>query len=193
MERSGSQRSGAQETAAWWHRVPRLSRAADLVGVPWPVAGLAVLMAVLLGILLSYSLQASTQTRQNLRSTTIGDGASIGKNSSGQSVVTETTLGPEVQRLVDSGAVAPMANFNAVTCVEEQGITDPVLIMEEVAWGPDQTPGWLLVHGPISRENLRASGGAVSATVVTDQCGADGAAPAARTRLWSGSVMIGGV
>src|SRR5690625_5790515 len=64
-----------------------------------------------------------------------------------------------------------MANFDASRCLSEQGSPDSLLIMEEVAWGPEQTPAWLLIHGPMDRETLRASGGTVSTTVVLPTCG----------------------
>src|SRR5699024_7994170 len=117
----------------------------------------------------------------------------------GVPVVTETTLGTEVQRLIDSGTIQPLTSFDAANCLREQGIPDSILIMEEVAWGSDQTAAWLLVHGPLDRETLRANGGIVAATVAMRSATAVlpsggtsyGDRSPDQTRLWSGDVMIG--
>ena len=97
-----------------------------------------------------------------------------------------------MQRLVDTGTIQPMTSFDAAQCLREQGVSESILIMEEVAWGGEETSGWLLVHGPMDRETLRANGGIVSTTVVRPTCGTqdDDLAPA-ENRLWSGDVMIG--
>src|SRR5699024_6551430 len=93
---------------------------------------------------------------------------------------------------IDSGTIQPLTSFDAANCLREQGIPDSILIMEEVAWGSDQTAAWLLVHGPLDRETLRANGGIVSATVVLPSCGtSDGDPSPDQNRLWSGDVMIG--
>ena len=85
--------------------------------------------------------------------------------------LTEASVGTEVQRLVDTGTIQPMTSFDAAQCQQEQGITESILIMEEVSWGGEDTTGWLLVHGPVDRETLRANGGIISATVVLPTCG----------------------
>ncbi|WP_341854058.1 hypothetical protein [Brachybacterium sp. GPGPB12] len=59
-----------------------------------------------------------------------------------------------------------MTSFDAAQCLQEQGITESILIMEEVSWGGEDTTGWSLVHGPVDRETPRANGGIISATVV---------------------------
>ncbi len=167
-------------------------RMPTIIGIPLHMIIAAVAIAILLGTLLSYALNAATTMHSDLTGTTIGDGAP-GKNASGLTVITEATLGPEVQRLIEDGTTAPLAPFDAARCLQQQGITDPVLIMEEVAWGGNETPGWLLVHGPVDRDTIRAAGGIVSATVVTATCGAESNTTPASARLWSGSVMIGGI
>lgn len=176
-------------------RGSRPSRFRTVLGVPNPVILIAVVLSVLLGILLAYALQTSTTSSSGMGSTSVEGSSGPGRNASGLSVITESTLGAEVQRLVDTGTIQPMANFDAAQCLSEQGSQDSLLIMEEVAWGPEQTPAWLLIHGPMDRETLRASGGTVSTTVVLPTCGTEDEEEAdpADSRLWSGRVMIGGV
>src|SRR5690625_3059104 len=176
-------------------RGTRSSRFRPVLGVPSPVILIAVLLSVLLGILLAVALQTSTTSSSGMGSTSVEGSSGPGRNASGLSVIAESTLGAEAQRLVDTGTIQPMANFDASRCLSEQGSPDSLLIMEEVAWGPEQTPAWLLIHGPMDRETLRASGGTVSTTVVLPTCGTadEEEADPADSRLWSGRVMIGGV
>ena len=168
------------------------SRTRTVLGIPIALVLIALAASAVLGLLLASALEQSTASR-SLTPASSGDAASgAGKNSSGLPVVTEMTLGSEVQRLVDAGTIQPMTSFDAAHCLREQGIQESILIMEEVAWGPEQTPGWLLVHGPMDRETLRANGGVVSSTVVQPACGTaeDDSSPS-EDRLWSGHVMIG--
>ncbi|MGO1283780.1 MAG: hypothetical protein ACTH1O_03480 [Brachybacterium sp.] len=169
-------------------REPRLG---TVLGIPLPLIVVTLVVAGLLGIQLAGSLELSTSSRSHASSTSV-DSMSGGKNSAGVPVITETTLGTEVQRLIDTGTIQPMTSFDAAQCLTEQGIPESVLIMEEVAWGGEETPSWLLVHGPMDRETLRANGGIVSATVVLPACGtADDDTSPQDVRLWSGDVMIG--
>lgn len=165
----------------------------SLMGIPVPLIAIALVGAVLMGLMLSDALDSTTDSRAELGTTTVRDGAVAGKNASGQTVITDSTVGPEVQRLVESGTVAPTSSFNAARCLEHQGITNQLLIMEEVSWGPSGTHGWLLVHGPVDGATLRAAGGVVSAMVVTDACGENDGRDPLDSQLWAGSVMIGGV
>lgn len=168
-----------------------LSRFRTVMGIPLSLVLAALLMAVLLGIQLASALEQGTGSSLRTGSASVSSNSGPGKNDSGLPVLTESTLGLEVQRLVDSGAILPVASFDAARCLQEQGIPDSVLIMEEVAWGPEETTGWLIVHGPMNRDTLRDSGGTVSATVVLPGCGTDSGQTPEQTRLWSGSVMIG--
>lgn len=169
------------------------SRTVTVMGIPAPLVALALVFAVVVGLLLSQALRASTLERTGLGAGAVGEADAPGKNASGQTVVTEATLGTEVQRLIDAGTLAPMASFDAAACLKGQNIDDPVLMMEEVAWGSSGKSGWLLVHGPVDRDTLRATGGTIGATVVTSTCGADPSQKAADSRLWAGTVMIGGL
>ena len=111
----------------------------------------------------------------------------------GQAVgLSEAAVRQRVQRLIDSGVMQPSTSFDAGLCLTEQGIGDSILIIEEVAWSADGTRAWLLVHGPVDRETLRANGGIISATVVLPTCGtgAHDEDPG-QDRLWAGHVMIG--
>lgn len=168
-------------------RVPKRFR--SVTGIPLSLA----LIALLLGLQLSAALDSGTTSRVRTGSSSVDGAAVPGKNESGLPVITEMTLGTEVQRLIDSGAILPMASFDAAQCLREQNIADSVLIMEEVAWGAEETPGWLLVHGPGDRETLRSTGGIVSATVVLPQCGSVQDADPAANLLWTGQVMVGSV
>ena len=137
-----------------------------VLGVPVPMVILSLVIAALLGAQLAKALEQSTTSSSHVTGASVDSDASTGKNSAGLAVVTEATLGTEVQRLVDTGTIQSMTSFDAAQCLLEQGITESVLIMEEVSWGAEDTTGWLLVHGPVDRETLRANGGIISATVV---------------------------
>jgi hypothetical protein len=169
------------------------SRITSVIGVPIPVILIALLVSGLLGLQLAFALEQSTASRARTAASAVDSASGAGKNSSGLPVVTETTLGTEVQRLVDSGMIQPPTSFDATSCLREQGISESILIMEEVAWSADESPSWLLVHGPMDSETLRANGGTVSATVVQPGCGTTGSGGEAQdtTPLWSGHVMIG--
>lgn len=190
-----------RDLPARWERRRSRRRAAPprggsaVLGVPIPLLLTALVMAALLGLLLSVALGASTGNRSHSVSSSVDQASGAGKNSSGLPVVTEASLGTEVQRLVDSGMIQPPTSFDATACLRALGEQDSVLIMEEVAWSADETRAWLLVHGPMDRETLRANGGTVSATVVSPDCApatTDGS-DSAETRLWSGEVMIGSI
>lgn len=185
VDRTG--RQSARRATSPQRRMP------SLMGIPVPLIALALVGAVLMGLLLSRALDSTTNSRAELSTATVREGSGAGRNASGLPVITDTTVGPEVQRLVESGTVAPASSFNAAQCLEHQGITDQLLIMEEISWGPSNVHGWLLVHGPVDSSTLRAAGGVVSTMVVTDTCGEDDAEDPRDTRLWAGSVMIGGV
>lgn len=162
------------------------------LGIPVPLVVLALLLSAAVGLQLSGTLETATTTRSSAI-TSVDSTGSTGKNSSGLPVVTDSTLGTEVQRLVDTGAIQPMTSFDAAQCLQELGITDSVQIMEEVAWGADQTASWLLVYGPGDRDTLRAAGGTVKVAVVLPTCGNGDEAAAEEKQLWSGSVLIGSV
>lgn len=197
MTRRSSRRSSAaprrSSRSSATGRVGMVERFRSVVGIPLHLALIALLVTVLLGLQLANALDTGTSSRVRTGSTSIDGPAGPGKNQAGRPVVTESTLGPEVQRLIDSGTILQMASFDATRCLREQGILDSVLIMEEVAWGIEETPGWLLVHGPMDRETLRSAGGTVSATVVLPQCGASEQGEPTDNLLWTGQVMVGRV
>ncbi|MGN7210202.1 hypothetical protein [Brachybacterium paraconglomeratum] len=172
----------------------RRPRIRSVLGIPLPMMILALIIAALLGVQLATALEQSTTSASHMTGASVdsGSGTGTGKNSAGLTVVTEASLGTEVQRLVDTGTIQPMTSFDAAQCQQEQGITESILIMEEVSWGGEDTTGWLLVHGPVDRETLRANGGIISATVVLPTCGtgAHDEDPG-QDRLWAGHVMIG--
>ena len=170
-------------------RGPRLVTA---LGIPIPLLLIALLVAGLLVVQLAGALERATTSNTHSASTSVDSLSGSGKNSAGIPVITETTLGTEVQRLIDTGTIQPMTSFDAAQCLQEQGIPESLLILEEVAWGGEETQSWLLVHGPMDQETLRANGGIVSATVVLPTCGTTEAdTDSQENRLWSGDVMIG--
>lgn len=185
--------ASARDASASSGRRLLMSRDVTVMGIPARLILFTLLGAVLVGLLLSFALRASTLERVDLGAARLRDPEAPGKNASGQTVVTEATLGAEVQRLIEAGTLAPMANFDAATCLKGQGIDEPMLMMEEVSWGPNGTSGWLLIHGPVDRDTLRANGGSIGATVVTSTCAADPSQNPAASRLWAGTVMIGGL
>lgn len=168
------------------------SRISRVLGIPIPIILIALLASALVGVLLTLALQQSTASRSQPVGTAVDSLTGNGKNPVGIPVVTETTLGTEVQRLVDTGSIQPMTSFDSAQCLREQGVPDSILILEEIRWGGEETPSWLLVHGPMDRDTLRANGGVVSATVVLPSCGtaSDDISPD-QNRLWAGDVKIG--
>ncbi|QCR52626.1 hypothetical protein C1N80_02845 [Brachybacterium sp. SGAir0954] len=169
------------------------SRLPNFLGIPVVVILAVLVVAALIGLQLSTALEQSSTTHPRA-GVAVDTENGAGKNSAGLPVVTESSLGTEVQRLVDAGTIQPMTSFDAATCLQTLGSADAVLIMEEVAWGTDQTSAWLLVHGPVDRDTLQATGGTVSVTVVRPTCGdASTQADPSQVGLWSGTVLIEGV
>lgn len=161
-----------------------------LLGLPLSLLLAALAIAAIIGLLLSYALVLTTQPGNVGGNGGINDTSTSGNNPSKLTVLTESTLGPEVQHLVDSGYVDSAATFDVSRCLEQQGVDAPVLIMEEVAWGPTMRQSWLIVHTPASAATLRAEGGAVGVSIVLPTCGDDGADDASSDVLWSGSALL---
>jgi hypothetical protein len=159
-------------------------------GVPLWAVVISLVVAALIGLLLSRALEVSSERPTQTSVSAAQPNDAPGKNASGLPVVTEGTLGLEVQRLIESGTLQSPANFDVTVCLHEQHITDPVLMMEEVAWGPEGIDGWLIVHGPTAQDALRDHGGTVNATVVRPTCGTPESGGMSNTRVWSGSAML---
>lgn len=170
---------------------PSVHGTALTLGLPIPLIVVAFAAAALMGLLLAYALGLTTQSTGSGSSAAFDEGAEGGKNPVGPPVVTESTLGPEVQRLVDTGALQSAADFDVPECLAEQGITDKVMIMEEIEWGSGTQRAWLIVHTAQDPSDLRSSGGAVNVTVVRPTCGTHPDRPA-DSRLWAGSAAISG-
>lgn len=173
------------------HRRP--SAAADRRGFPLAPVVIGLVGAALIGLLLASALEGSTDSVDQQAAAPIQADDAPGKNASGLPVVTESTLGLEVERLIESGTLQAPANFDVNACMVEQGIDDPVLMMEEIEWGPDSGENWLIVHGPTGQESLQNGGGIVYATVVTPTCGTPESEGVEQTRLWTGSTLIGSI
>ena len=99
-----------------------VERFRSVVGIPLHLALITLLVTVLMGLQLANALDTGTSSRVRTGSTSIDGAAGSGKNQAGRPVVTESTLGPEVQRLIDSGTILQMASFDATRCLREQGI-----------------------------------------------------------------------
>lgn len=165
-----------------------------VMGLPIPLIVVALVLSSSIGLMLSKALEISTTGSSTISGTSMDSPGAPGKNSAGLPVISESTLGLEVQRVLDSGTVlrAP-ASFDVNRCFEQQGITETLLTMEEVAWGPEGVRAWLIIHGPVDRTTLNSNGGVVNATVVLPSCGVDTGEGADSSLLWSGSAMIGAV
>lgn len=163
--------------------------AALTLGLPVPLIVVALVLAAGMGLLLTYALSLTTQTSVTGSSAGLEDGTGVGKNLAAPIVVTESTLGPEVQRLVDTGSLQSAADLDVPGCLTEQGISDKVLIMEEIEWGSGTQRAWLIVHSTGDPAQLRTRGGPVNATVVLPTCGSS-RTDASASRLWSGSTIL---
>src|SRR5699024_2290361 len=106
----------------------RSTRFRTILGLPIPLILVALALSALIGFQLAAALETSTESRARTVSTAAEGTSGAGKNESGLPVITETTLGTEVQRLVDTGAIQPMTGFDAARCLKDQGISDSVLI-----------------------------------------------------------------
>lgn len=178
----------ARPARAWWLQ---LATRSTLFGMPVPLIVVALVLATGVGVLLSLSLQVSTTT--TLHSSNVGTDqrSSPELGDSGLPVITEDSLGPEVQSLIESGSARSAATFDVDLCLQEQGITEQVLTLEQVQWGDDGPPAWVLVHGPLDRKTLQDNGGVVNVTVVTTNCGTDDGGNGPGDRLWTGATMLG--
>lgn len=172
-----------------------LGRVAELSGFPRSIFMLFLVLAVALGLLLSWAFNLSVQVNSPSVQGT-ADGSAQGVGADGSTVLTEYTLGSEVQLLVDTGTLQNPASFDFTKCVEELGITNSVLMLEQVQWA-SAGPAWLIVHGDQPLTQYRTDGGNVSVAVVRSTCGdavgmggAGGAPTTSPAVLWEGSVVI---
>ncbi|MDO5663368.1 MAG: hypothetical protein Q4G40_11785 [Brachybacterium sp.] len=155
--------------------------------MPLPLLVVILGLAAAMGLLLAYSLQLATGTP-------VGSGSDATVNGrhtvSGAPVLDESTLGDEVQLLVETGGMNAPATFDVAQCLAEQDITEPVVAMEEMQWGPELEPGWLIIHDDRTPQEVLTDGGPVAVTLVRETCGTSPDGDAADTRLWAGSAML---
>lgn len=165
---------------------------AFLLGIPVSALLVGLVAIVLVGVLVATSLTLTTQSGQDDAAGGLRDG-SIGKIPGAATVVTESTLGAEIQELLDTSSTGTTADFDVSRCLREQGIDQPVIAIEEVSWGAQQIDSWLVVYSSIATDTIRSEGGAVSAIVVLPSCGtaSSDAAEIAANRLWTGSALVG--
>lgn len=165
---------------------------AFLLGIPASALLLGLLAIALVGVMIATSLTLTTQSGQSEAAGGLRDG-SVGKIPGAATVVTESTLGAEIQDLLDASSSGTTADFDVSRCLSEQGIDQPVIAIEEVSWGPQQTDSWLVVYSTTPTTTIRDEGGAVAAIVVLPTCGtaAGDTKKIAANRLWTGSALVG--
>lgn len=187
----GRRALGAARRRRGSHRASRAGRSRPtrsvlLLGLPLPLLVGGLVLAAVIGLLLAYALVLTTGGTGSATAGVMGGGNDAGSST----VVTEATLGPEVQDLIDTGYVESSADFDVARCLDQQGITDPVLILEEVSWGPRNERAWLVVHTAVDSATLQKDGGSVNVSVVLPTCGRGSARDASAQRLWTGSTIL---
>lgn len=163
----------------------RTQAAPQILGLPVPLLAAGLAIAATIGLLLSYALVLTTRGASP-GDAALEDGMS-GNILPGIPVLTEESLGPEVQTLYDTGYIESAADFDLHRCLEQQGITQPVLVLEQAVWEPETTLSWVIVHSDITPNDLQQEGGAVEVAVVRPSCGTGQAQDAL---LWNGSTML---
>lgn len=178
-------------TAFPWHSPKRLTRRRleESRGFPRGVLVLFLALAICLGLLISWSLGLSVQINTPTTQAKYGGANSAGINSEGLTLLSETNIGEEVQLLIDTGTLQNPANFDVAECLDELGINNSVLVLEQVSW-ESSGKGWLIVHSPANLSSVRNDGGEVSAAVVRSTCGTDKTAGPGASTLWSGTVLV---
>ncbi|CAM4176294.1 hypothetical protein [Helcobacillus massiliensis] len=156
--------------------------------MPPSIMLLLIAAAILLGVMLSWGLSVSSQTSTSA-AVPAGSQSERGVDASGLPVLTENSIGKEVQRLVDTGTLQNPASFDVTACMQEQGVDDQILMIEEVSW-MDSGPAWLLVHSATTADVIHTEGGEVNATVVRSSCGTPESKGASSSRLWNGAVKL---
>lgn len=163
----------------------RAMAAPQILGLPVPLLAAGLAIATTIGLLLSFALVLTT--RGASLSDAALDGGISGNIPPGIPVLTEESLGPEVQSLYKTGYVESAADFDLHRCLEQQGITEPVLILEQAVWGPETTLSWMIVHSDVAPTQLQTDGGPVEVAVVRPTCGTGTAQDAL---LWDGETML---
>lgn len=156
-------------------------------GFPPGVFAAFLVVTILLGVMLSWALNLSV-TMDAPASQSIADSNSApGTDNAGLPVLTEYTLGAEVQNLLDTGSLQTPATFDVTQCLNSLSSKESVLMLERVSWGADEN-AWLLVLDEHNLTQVRREGGEVSASVVRSTCGrnADGASDL----LFSARVLV---
>lgn len=158
------------------------------LGMPPEIMLQLVLCAAALGVILSWALSVASQTAD--AGTVAVDSSEVNTfGPGGLPVLSENSIGTEVQRLIDTGTLQNPATFDVSACMREQNISDQILMIEEVAWADDGI-AWLLVHSDTPTDAIHNEGGEVNATVVRSTCGTSRSDGAVQTKLWSGSIRL---
>lgn len=169
-----------------FRRGSSIASMSSLMGLPMPLIVLGLVAALIIGAALAYSLSVAT----SISAPSLGSaGGFAGDEPAGTNptVVTESTLGIEVQQVLDAGSMQTAADFDVLACLRSQHVEGSVLGLEEIAWGSSLRRSWLVVHATTPMAQLHSSGGTVGVSIITPQCGAGtGASPL----LWSGSTIV---
>lgn len=168
----------------------RLQGVSESSGFPRGVLVAFLGVAVGLGLLLSWALGISVQVQSPGAPVSLDSTSAPGVDELGFTVLTENTVGTEVQKLIETGTLQNPATFDVSACLGELGVDDSVLMLEKVAWSDDGL-AWLIVHSPSSLGVIRTNGGEVSAAVVRSTCGTSSSKGASDSTLWSGFVVVG--
>ncbi|WP_126846717.1 hypothetical protein [Dermabacter sp. HSID17554] len=142
---------------------------------------------ILLGIMLSWALNLSVEMDAPAAQNVADSNPAPGTDNSGLPVLTEYTIGAEVQNLLDTGSLQTPATFDVTECLKSLSSNESVLMLEQVSWGGDEN-AWLLVLDEHNLTQVRREGGEVSATVVRSTCGRD--ADGASAPLFSARVLV---
>lgn len=151
---------------------------------------IGIVMAALIGVILAWALNLSTQTEASAPPSSYDaiSGNATGADNSTVPVVSEQTLGRQVRRMVDTTSPETFADFNLADCLSSINSTEKVAMLDDVLWGVEEEPAWLLVQSQHTRDQLQVEGGIVGVAIVTNECGVK---PASETLLWSGEAVVG--
>lgn len=156
-------------------------------GFPPGVFAGFLIATILLGIMLSWALNLSVEmdapASQNLNDSDTAPGT----DNAGLPVLTEYTIGAEVQNLLDTGSLQTPATFDVTQCLKSLSTNQSVLMLEQVSWAGDEN-AWLLILDEHNLTHVRREGGEVSAKIVRSTCGRD--ADGSSAPLFSAQVSV---
>ncbi|MGQ4538458.1 hypothetical protein ACUH94_07990 [Dermabacteraceae bacterium P7074] len=150
-----------------------------------------VLVALLMGVLLSRALVLSTSAMQESPASSGAVSADVPLSTNALPIVSPLDVGKEVESVVSNGRAGSSAPFKVSDCLGAIDVSETALALEQVQWGQQSSPGWLILHSTRTLADIRSTGGSVNAVVVSQNCTAKGDTPP--QVYWSGTVMVGAV